>query len=473
VRIQQLPIQRIKPLLWALTALGLSVAIGLAKSPARVRNDGLQSKECGPPEYCARTDLRVEPYPEKPPTLGPAGSIIKDPTFGSRILRATDSRSDPKQGGRPLYTPASAEQTSWNRDSTMFYVITSGGSFLLYDFDPATMTTHPARNPNVNWAGEPQFSLRQVNLLYGMHRPEPFFEQYDTSSGRVAEVDDPSKCVKLRSGDLGRDVTASADDNRFMTVLGPRQDESYVVYVYDRGQGCRWYNTQTGEIGGQWGSKGTISLPDRFQLHNARMSKSGKFVYLVRAGASPAIGHRWLVWEIDKMNVSVCPQGCSGHHVLGYSHILGPSGTIHPLDLWLRPLDHLEKSMPLVSGVEGYKGPWFDSHFSWNNVDPNDSTPVCFSTYEPARKDAVGATPPVTSPWENEIDCAETDGKASKIWRFAHTYSAARNGFWSSPRGNVSQDGRFFMFTSDWEEQLGKMPKDDQFRTDVFIVELK
>jgi hypothetical protein len=29
------------------------------------------------------------------------------------------------------------------------------------------------------------------------------------------------------------------------------------------------------------------------------------------------------------------------------------------------------------------------------------------------------------------------------------------------------------MFTSDWEEQLGKTLKDDKFRTDVFIVELK
>jgi hypothetical protein len=395
----QLPIQVIKVLLWALPALGLRVAIGMVQCPAHVRNDVGQSPGYGPPEYCARTDRRVEPYPEKPPTIGPAGSIIKDPTFGSRILRATDSRSDPKQGGRPLYTPSSAEQNSWNKNSTMFYVITSGGSFLLYDFEPTTMTPRAARNPNLDWGGEPQFSFQQINLLYGMHRPKPLFEQYDTSVGRVTEVNDPSKCVKLESGDLGRDVTVSADDNRFMTVLGPRQDESYMVYIYDRAQGCRWYNTQTGEVGGQWGPKGTIPLPDRFLLHNARMAKSGKFVYLVRAGGSSAIGHRWVVWDVDSLNISVCPAGCSGHHVLGYSHIFGPSGMIHPLELWLRPLNHLEKSIPIISGLEPYKGSWFDSHFSWNNADPNDSTPVCFSTYEATRRDAAGAAPPVTSPW--------------------------------------------------------------------------
>ena len=84
-----------------------------------------------------------------------------------------------------------------------------------------------------------------------------------------------------------------------------------------------------------------------------------------------------------------------------------------------------------------------------------------------------GAPPLVSGPWENEIDCVETDRKASKVWRFAHTYSTAQNGFWSSPRGNVSQDGRFFMFTSDWEDQLGQAPNNHGYRTDVFIVELR
>jgi hypothetical protein len=294
--------------------------------------------------------------------------------------------------------------------------------------------------------------------------------QYDTSNGRATDINDPSKCVKLASGDAGYLTSVSADDDRFAAVLGPQQDKNYVVYVYDRRQGCRWYNTQTGEIGGQWGPKGTISLPDRFTLHNARMAKSGKFVYMTRGGGG--IGHGWAVWEIDSMNISVCSQGCDGHHVTGYSHIIGPSGVAHPLDLWLKPLNNLQTNTPLINGLEPAKGFWFDSHFSWNNADPDDSTPVCFSTYRPNNPDTPGAAPLVTGPWQNEIDCAETDGKASTVWRFAHTYSTARNGFWSTPRGNVSQDGRFFSFTSDWEDQLGKAPN-GKFRTDVFIVELR
>jgi len=457
-----------KLLLWWCTVVGLCSAVCAAQRPPDTRHDVTQSRSCGPPEYCARTDWRVEPYPDRAPAIGPSGSIISDPTFGSRILRVTDSRSDPTQEGRPLFTPSSAEQNSWNKSSSMFYVSTSGGSFLLYDFDPANMKARPARKPNLNWGAEPQFSFQQPNVLYGLRERE--FEQYDASSGRVTVINDPSKCVKLGSGDRGSSVTVSADDNRFMETLGPQQDEYYMVYVYDRTQGCRWLNTQTGEIGGQWGPKGTISVADRFLLHNARMSKSGKFVDL-RRGRN-VIGKGWAIWEVDSMNVSVCPRACTGHHVLGYSHLISSSGMTHPMDVWLRPLNHLENSTPIISGLEPDKGPWFDSHFSWNNVDVNDSAPVCFSTYQPTNPDTSGTALLVNGPWENEIDCAETDGKASKVWRFTHTYSTARNGFWSSPRGNVSQDGRFFMFTSDWEDVLGKTPKGEN-RTDVFIVELK
>lgn len=332
------------------------------------------------------------------------------------------------------------------------------------------MTAHPAPSPRTDLGGEPEFSFGQSTILYGTNRRDRIFEQYDVSNGHITHINEPGKCVKLASGDGGNLTSVSADDNRFMAVFGPQQDKSYLLYIYDRKQGCRWYNTQSGEIGGEWGPKGTISIPDRFSIHNARMAKSGKFLYVQRSGGG--IGHGWVVWEIETMNLTACSQGCDGHHVMGYTHIIGPSGMQHPLDLWIRPLDHLEPHRALITGLEPARNFWYDSHFSWNNADPEDSTAVCFSTYRPNNPDAPGTAPLVTGPWQNEIDCAETDGKDSKVWRFAHTFSSARNGFWSTPRGNVSQDGRFFMFTSDWQDQLGKQPN-GKYRSDVFIVELK
>jgi hypothetical protein len=452
---------------FALAAFSLACAAQIPVSTDKAPEKG----SCVPGPYCARTDRKTEVYPEKAPALGPAGSIITDPVFGSRIVRVTDQNTDRVKAGRSVYSPSSAEQNTWNKTSTMFYVTTDGGSFLLFHFDPSTMKPRIAETPALHWGPEPQFSFAQNNILYGMHHPEATIEQYDIASGKVSEINKLSKCVKLGAGEGASVISVSADDNRLMTTLGPGQNKNYLVYVYERNRGCRWYNTETGEIGGDWGPKGTISVPDRFLVHNARIAKSGKFVYVTR-GTNSSPGHRWVVWQLDTLNVSVCAKACSGHHVMGYSHILGTSGFHHPMEVLLRPLDHVEESRSMIEGLEPGKKEWYDSHFSWNNVDPDDTAPVCYSTFLPTNSAAAGTAPMVTGPWENEIDCAETDGKGSKVWRFAHTYSSAKNGFWSSPRGNISQDGRFFEFTSDWENLLGTGPNGKN-RMDVFVVELK
>jgi hypothetical protein len=262
-------------------------------------------------------------------------------------------------------------------------------------------------------------------------------------------------------------------------VIGPEQDTNYLVYVYDRAKGCRWYNARTGEVGGQWGPKGAISNPGRYLIHDVRMNKSGQYIEISRSGADvPGIAPAqnsalsWL-WKVDSMEVTPCgPKGCKGHHALGYSHLLNPSEQEHPMDLWSRPLDHLDRTTPLIKPLPAVQG-WYDLHISWNNVNAGDSNPACVSTYRRDNPNRPGTAPTVLGPWENEIVCVKTDQTDSKVWRFAHTYSTAQNGFWSSPRGNISQDGRFYMFTSDWEDQLGRVGSTSQFRTDVFIVELK
>jgi len=436
------------------------------------------AKTCGPPNYCARTDERVEPYPKTPPAMGPTGSIVSDPIFGSRIVRVTDAKTDAKRGSESYTTPSSAEQNSWNTDSKKFYVRSIDGGLELFDFNPSAMAVRPLGSLKVSWAGEPQFSYSQPNILYGITRDRPMLQQYDITTNRTINIQDASRCLKLNSSDAGHAISVSADDQRLAMVLGPEQDTDYLIYIYDRARGCRWYNAQTGEIGGQWGAKGIVSIPERFLIHDARINKSGRFVEIIRSGApvhgiaSPPNPAPAFIWNVDTMEVAPCgPKGCKGHHALGYSHLLNPSEQEHPMDLWIRPLNQLDAPSPLIKQLPPVQG-WYDLHISWNNVDANDSNPACLSTYRRDNPNSPGTPPTVLGPWENEIVCVETDRIDSKVWRFAHTYSSAQNGFWSSPRGNVSQDGRFYMFTSDWENQLGASGN-SSYRTDVFIVELK
>lgn len=447
----------------------VTLAIAVAGTPVMFAAE----KTCGPPNYCARTDRRIEPYKRGAPALGPAGSIVVDPSFGSRIVRATDNKSDPFGKGRSLMTPSSAEQNSWNANSTAFYVLTPSGQFVLYAFDPASFKVHERGVLGVPWIGEPTFSYTRPNILYGTRATDPVLQEYDTSAGKLSKINKVSDCLKFPGSDYGYSPTVSADDNRLSIMVGPQQDRNPLVYVFDRKLGCRWYNTHTGEIGGQWGPKGTITIPDRFLIHNMRMSKSGDFLWIQRSAGG--IGKWWVVWDIATMNVTACPSQCPGHHAMGYSHLVGPSGQYHPMDLRIRSLTNLGDTTPLVNDLQPTASAryWYDQHFSWNNADASDSNPVCLSTYSGDNPKEPGTPLDTIAPWENEVLCVETDGKASNVWRFAHTYSTARNGFWSTPRGNVSLDGRYFMFTSDWQDQLGKGPAHILYRTDVFIVELR
>jgi hypothetical protein len=425
-------------------------------------------KVCGSAPYCARTDRKVEPYPATPPNIGPAGSVITDPVFGSRIVRVTDASTNPQRPGAPFFSPASAEQNPWNATSTKFYVADNGGAFWLFDFDPDTLAVRKVGKLKVPWRAM-EFSYSQPNLLYGIAGKNAEFQQYDVSSDKLSQIDDASRCVKLQPSDRGQGFAVSADDRRLMTVLGPQQDHNYMVYIYDRDKGCRWYNTQTGEVGGKWGPTGMIPAPYRFGVHDARISKSGEFVEISGGGQGPKY------WQVDTTNVVLCANRenqCWGHHAMGYSHLLNSASRAHPLELLVRPLSDLRATRRLIDPMPPLIG-WYDYHISWNHVNSQDSTPACFSTYRPGNPTTAGAPLVVSGPWENEIDCVQTDGKASTVWRFAHTYSTGKNGFWSQPRGNISQDGRFFMFTSDWQDQLGLKPAGKQYRTDAFIVELK
>ncbi|HEY6339558.1 MAG TPA: hypothetical protein VIW68_13780 [Candidatus Sulfotelmatobacter sp.] len=452
------------PLLLFLMAARFQENISATFAASQEKSIAKSAEKCGPGGYCARSDRKVEPYPKTPPAPGHAGSIITDPTFGSRIVRATDARDDAR--ARSLMSPASAEQNSWNSTSTSFYVVTAGGGTLLYDFVPSTLSIHLRKGP-AGWRGEPQFSFSHANLLFGVSSDRPELEQYDLSTGKVSAVDNPSRCLKLHSADLAFDVSVSADDSRFMSVIGPRQNANYLIYVHDRDKGCRWYNTQTGEIGGEWGPAGKIATGEGYGIHNARISKSGRFVSIARGMGGAG---KWRIWDVDTLNVTACTTNCSGHRAMGYSSLLNMGGN-HPFQMLKRPLDHLDSPSPLVSDLAGSPGYWYDSHISWNNVDASDTAPACLSTYRPSNPATPGTPLDVSGPWENEILCVQTDGKGSKVWRFAHTFSTAKNGFWSTPRGNVSQDGHFYMFTSDWEDQLGPLPN-GKYRTDVFIVEL-
>jgi hypothetical protein len=255
------------------------------------------------------------------------------------------------------------------------------------------------------------------------------------------------------------------------------------VYIGTSPGGETLQNTQ-GPVGGtSYTQSGPLDITSAqppavstagYNVHNARLSKDGTYV---RIDAQQ--GYTLYFWKPGTNQVTTCTiygNNCGGHQALGYTHLINDPNNHDISEVMIRSFSNLSNYTELVNPLPT-PHQWGDSHWSWNDADPSDSMPVCGSI--------DGAPGPYQRAYVGEIVCVATSG-SSRVWRFAHhratglsnNSSDSSSNFWATPRGNVSQDGKFYMFTSDWESSLGDQkgsygcPTSGQCRTDVFIVEL-
>jgi hypothetical protein len=423
----------------------------------------------------AVTDRLIHPETPMPPPQ--RNVVFVDPDFGSSMVRVTDETTNYINPGTYLTVEGSGKANEWSADGKKFYVTKRGGGTLVFGFDPVTMTIsslpqaepgrgfHPPLRPGT-------FSNVDPDLIYGT--PDPYsltIVSYRFSTGVSTPVINTRTCGLQPTLGYGRsivsddDVSLSADDKRISISEGGSQfDKHMFVVVYDKTLGCRWYNTQTGQIGGQWGPRGKATIDTSYLIVHARLALNGKYV---RIGGT---AHVWYLWNLATLKVTSCPldsdMDCAGYGAIGYNDYVNAPGTRNDMNVVKRPLSHLSRTTPLVYPLPN-TGWGQEGHFSWNNVDAKDSTPVCASEH------SYDGDMTIDQPFAGEIICIETDGLASTVWRFAHHRAAFFTGYFhTQPLGTVSKDGRFFLFSSDWDAQLGMGP-DGTPRSDVFIVKLE
>lgn len=430
----------------------------------------------------------IQPYPnaitdraihaETPMQPPPVNVVFADPDFGSLMVRATDASTNYKLPNTALQTEASGEANAWSADSQKFYVHGKGGQVFVFGFDPSALaiTALPGAatgRPFLLPLGlGPTFSFTDPDLIYGKTRKNPFvLVTYRFSTGALAPLIDTQTCgmqPPLVSGPgvhSDDDVSLSLDDSRIsVSEGGPQSGKDMFLVVYDKNLGCRWYNTATGQIGGQWGQAGTATINQTFLIRHAYLAHSGTYVHiLTNSGVS-------YFWDVATLNVTSCPlythQYCAGYGVMGYNTYVNGPAVLDDMQTVKRPVDNLSLITPLVYPLPSPADWGQPQHFTWSNVDVNDSVPVCGSTY------SYDGDTEITQPFAAEIWCIETDGLASTVWRFAHNRAIwIKPYFNTQPLGNISRDGQFFLFTSDWDTQLGT-GSDGTPRSDVFIVKL-
>jgi hypothetical protein len=167
-----------------------------------------------------------------------------------------------------------------------------------------------------------------------------------------------------------------------------------------------------------------------------------------------------------------------GHDAAGYGTWVNmdccTSSTWDAAQWQFRYLDSLNQISDLIAPVQAVKEIYLADHTTWNNARPDVLVPVISSTYR------FGNNPAPWRAWDDEIIGIDTtNGGGGNVWRFAHHRSnvasesnPATPYFWYQPISNVSPDGRWVVFTSNWEKTLGVDSVEGTFRQDVFLVQL-
>lgn len=443
-----------------------------------------------PTAYNAISDRNAYLKPALP-SLGAAGYAFNDPTFGSKILRITDGNTRPGAANRSYRVPSNAHLAAWNASSTGFFVVSNDGTIVPYVFDPVAMVAsriQPASSGNggltLGFYVEPQFSLVNPKVIYGAvsGSNNRTIGQYDFSTGTYATVVDLDTVVGGLAGTyVGGFMTGGTPSENLMTFFGGfSQDNHYLALWSPIGNpaGRKLLNSVNSTI------NGTPTGPVlNFHLHSAQIDKSGRFVFLYPTAVdlgSPRYAAQVYLWDTASDSVTAVTSSMrpGGHDAAGYGYWINQdcctSSSWDAAQWQFRTLATPTQTTDLISPVLATKEIYLADHTTWNNAQPSTLVPVVSSTYR------YGDNTTAWRAWDDEIIGIDTTGGIGGIvYRFAHHRSSvgsdanpAQPYFWYEPIANVSPNGKWVLFTSNWEKTLGRDASEGTFRQDVFVVQL-
>ncbi|HKQ99577.1 MAG TPA: IPT/TIG domain-containing protein [Pyrinomonadaceae bacterium] len=403
-----------------------------------------------------KTDRAV--YVEPPlPVLPAAGGKFKDPTFGTEIMRATDSVDCPAPGCGTYYS----HWPTFNRDNTYLLIRKSdSGAAIIKSFDPVNFTLGQGHQPGgVYVPGVGTVSINFESAIW--HPTDPHliycFPTYYDGGMKLYTYNVVTKQYTLVKdfASLGgpyeylHQMSMSADGDVFawsQMQAGARSGDPIAYIVWRKSTDTVLYH---------------VTAPPN-QINEVRLDKSGKYLTIPYNAAQPD-GRKYAVLTIATgamdygyWNATDSPTG-HGDHGSGMSAgwdnwACGINkrdlGSIHSHQVVFRFQD--------ANGVTDWTNDFHGSMLA------DDESWITIGTY-----DDPSITLPETGVFEDEIMQVNLDG-SGQFRRIAHTRSAIDNrtdttGYWAMPKPTVSRDGRFIAFTSNWEKSG---------RYDLFIIKI-
>ncbi len=448
-----------------------------------------QASSSVPSQYAAITDRIARSKPALPP-LGSSGYTFNDPTFGSKILRVTDGQTRPGLVNRSFRVPSNAHTAAWNATATAFIVISNDGTIIPYKFDPLTMSA--ARYPSapdenggltLRFYTEPQFSLVNPDVIYGGGGSNSrTILAYDFSTGAYSTVVDLDTIVGgLANTYVGTVTTGGVPDEKLLTFFGGGgQDAHYYALLRPLAGsgGSKLLNTVASTINGA--ATGTAL---NFHIHAMQIDKSGRYVFIYPSGAdlgAPRFAAQVYLWDTATDAITPLTQDMhpAGHDAAGFGVWINQdcctSSSWDAAQWQFRSLAAPAQTSDLIAPALTPQEIYMADHTTWNNAQPDRLVPVVSSTYRYGNNAAPWRA------WDDEIVAIDTtSGGGGTVWRFAHHRSniasdsnPAQPYFWYEPIANISPDGRWVLFTSNWEKTLGTDSSEGTARQDVFLVQL-
>jgi hypothetical protein len=432
------------------------------------------------------------------PVLGPAGFTFTDPVFGTRMARLTDGALRPAAPGRSYRTPSSTHANAWSADGRYFYAVSTDGTVIPFTFDRTTMTAgrlQPSTSGDggmtLRFFNEPTFSYVTPGVAYGTYSGSGAnlrsVDAYDFETGLYSSLLNLDTLAPSLAGTYTGGVDASAGPVEKLIAFfgGTSQDLHFYLVVFDRNDPAQRHvvDTVASTVDGA-----ATNIPLNFKIHAAAIDRSGQYVTIYPTGAdlqAPRSAAPAYVWDTRGNTFTATPLVeaiAGGHDAYGFGYRVNQdccTTTTWDAAQWqFRSLATPLVTSDLVTPVLLPKEVYLADHPSWHNAQPDRLVPFIDANYR------YGTNTTAWRAWDEEIFAVQTDGAGSGalVWRFGHHRSAVANdldasriAFWYTPRANVSPDGQWALFTSNWEKTLGTDPGGESgtgARQDVFLIEL-
>lgn len=434
----------------------------------------------------AITDRVTYPKPALP-LLSAAGYRFPDPTFGAAMVRVTDGQTAVANGGGGVAnisfrSPSGTSQRGWGADSTRFIVNDTYGNFWPFQWNAATMT--PTRGPSpCSLSGDLSFHNVNANQVYGRYGNRSLWV-CDLSIGptdRTLVVDLDTIITGLSALEGGNTYTGGmyiANDILTVTCGAGNNDYNFYLVWYPLSDpGSRKILNSLTRInpatGVPWNSG------NGFRIHGSAPDLSGRYMIITPSDLSGDTVRLYL-WDTTLDVLTPITAFPSGHLSASYERMVNqdPSSGAWDATQWTyrdlaTPNSNLRVLIdPVMTPIEVYAA----EHSCWNHATAANPMPPMVSGVYRYYVGTLNTVP--FRAWDDEIISVQTDGLASTVWRHCHHRSnvAPETGgayeFWSLPRPNTSPDGRWAMFTSNWEKTLGADAVEGIPRQDLFIVDL-